>query len=142
MPSVEGLTPQIMWYTLYGFFAVCLLFLIGFRVYDAIHTLAERRRQRRESEKPDFADKVSNKVIKELGPRLEEIESNLAKDKKRLETHEQLITSMQTGQKEIHDGLSAIAKFMLVISNYGNLGENEKVKEASTELQKFLAERL
>ena len=142
MPSVEGLTPQIMWYTLYGFFAVSLLFLIGFRVYDAIHTLAERRRQRRESEKPDFADKVSNKVIKELGPRLEEIESNLAKDKKRLETHEQLITSMQTGQKEIHDGLSAIAKFMLVISNYGNLGENEKVKEASTELQKFLAERL
>ena len=142
MPSVDGLTPQIMWYTLYGFFAVCLLFLIGFRVYDAIHTLAERRRQRRESEKPDFADKVSNKVIKELGPRLEDIESNLAKDKKRLETHEQLITSMQTGQKEIHDGLSAIAKFMLVISNYGNLGENEKVKEASTELQKFLAERL
>ena len=53
MPSVEGLTPQIMWYTLYGFFAVCLLFLIGFRVYDAIHTLAERKRQKKESAKPD-----------------------------------------------------------------------------------------
>jgi len=142
MPTVEGLTPAIMWYTLYGFFAVCLLFLIGFRVYDAIHTLAERRRQRKDSEKPDFANKVSSTVIKELGPRLEEIESNLAKDKRRLETHEQLITGIQTGQKEIHDGLSAIAKFMLVISNYGNLGDNEKVKEASTELQKFLAEKL
>ena len=142
MPTVEGLTPAIMWYTLYGFFAVCLLFLIGFRVYDAIHTLAERRRQRRESEKPDFADKVSKQVIKDLGPRLEKIESDLAKDKKRLETHETLISGMQSGQKEIHDGLSAIAKFMLVISNYGNLGDNEKVKEASTELQKFLAERL
>ena len=142
MPTVEGFTPQIAWYTLYGFFAVCLLFLIGFRVYDAIHTMAERRRQKKESEKPDFADKVSQKVIKDLGPRLEEIESNLSKDKKRLETHEQLISSMQSGQKEIHDGLSAIAKFMLVISNYGDLGSNERVKEASTELQKFLAERL
>jgi len=142
MPTVEGLTPAIMWYTLYGFFAVCLLFLIGFRVYDAIHTLAERRRQRRESEKPDFADKVSKQVIKDLGPRLEKIESDLAKDKKRLETHETLISGMQSGQKEIHDGLSAIAKFMLVISNYGNLGDNEKVKEASTELQKFLAEKI
>lgn len=142
MPSVEGLTPTIMWYTLYGFFAICLLFLIGFRVYDAIHTLAERRRHKRESEKPDFAEKVSQKVIKDLGPRLEKIESDLAKDKKRLETHETLISGMQNGQKEIHDGLSAIAKFMLVISTYGNMGDSEKIKEASAELQRFLAERL
>jgi len=142
MPTVEGLTPAILWYMVYGLLACGLIFLIGFRVYDAIHTVAERRRQKREAEKPDFADKVSKKVIKELGPRLEEIESNLAKDKKRLETHEQLITGMQSGQKEIHDGLSAIAKFMLVIVNYGDLGNNDQIKEASLELQKFLAEKL
>lgn len=142
MPTVEGFTPQIAWYTLYGLFALALLFLIGFRVYDAIHTMAERRRQKKESEKPDFADKVSQKVVKELEPRLKEIEANLAKDKKRLETHEQLIMGMQSRQIEIHDGLSAICKFMLVISTYGNIGENEKVKEASAELQKFLAEKL
>ena len=142
MPTVEGFTPQIAWYTLYGLFAIALLFLIGFRVYDAIHTMAERRRQRKEAEKPNFAEQVSKKVVKELEPRLKEIESNLAKDKKRLETHEQLITGMQSGQKEIHDGLSAIAKFMLVISNYGNLGESAQIKEAAVELQKFLAEKL
>lgn len=142
MPTVEGLTPAILWYMFYGLIACGLIFLIGFRVYDAIHTVAERRRQKKEAEKPDFADKVSKKVIKELGPRLEEIESNLAKDKKRLETHEQLITGMQAGQKEIHDGLSAIAKFMLVIVNYGDLGNNDQIKEASLELQKFLAEKL
>ena len=142
MPTVEGLTPAIMWYTLYGFFAVCLLFLIGFRVYDAIHTLAERRRQKREAEKPDFAEKVSKRVIKELGPRLEQIESNLEKDKKRLETHEQLISSMQTGQKDVHEGLSAIAEFMLVVTNYGNLGDSEEIKKASVDLQKFLAKKL
>lgn len=142
MPSVEGLTPQIMWYTLYGLFAVCLLFLIGFRVYDAVHTLAERRRQKREAEKPDFAEKVSKQVIKELGPRLEQIESNLEKDKKRLETHETLITNMQSGQKDIHEGLSAIAEFMLVVTNYGNLGDSEEIKKASVDLQKFLAKKL
>lgn len=142
MPTVEGLTPAILWYMFYGLIACGLLFLIGYRVYDAIHTLAERRRQKKESEQPDFADKVSKKVIKELGPRLEKIESDLSKDKKRLETHEQLITGMQSGQKEIHDGLAAIAKFMLVISTYGSIGDNDKVKEASTELQKFLAEKL
>lgn len=142
MPTVEGLTPQILWYMLYGLFAVCLLFLIGYRVYDAIHTMAERRRHKKEAEKPDFAEKVSKQVIKELGPRLEQIESNLEKDKKRLETHEQLITGMQTGQKDIHEGLSAIAEFMLVITNYGNLGDSDEIKKASVDLQKFLAKKL
>lgn len=142
MPTVEGLTPTILWYMFYGLIACGLIFLIGFRVYDAIRTLAERRRQKKEAEKPDFAEQVSKKVIKELGPRLEAIETNLAKDKKRLETHENLISHMQGGQKEIHDGLAAIAKFMLVITTYGNIGNNDKVKEASTELQKFLAEKL
>ena len=142
MPTVEGFTPAIAWYTLYGIFAIALLFLIGFRVYDAIHTLAERRRQRKAAERPDFADKVSKKVINDLGPRLEKIEKDLDKDKRRLETHEQLIIGMQNNQREIHDGLSAIAKFMLIISTYGNIGNSEKVKEASADLQKFLAERL
>lgn len=142
MPTVEGLTPAMLWYFMYALFAIGLLFLIGFRVYDAIHTLAERKKQRKESEKPDFAEQVSKKVVKELEPRLKEIEANLDKDKRRLETHEQLIAGMQNGQKEIHDGLSAIAKFMLVISNYGNIGDNEHVKEASVELQKFLAEKM
>jgi len=142
MPTVEGFTPEIAWTTLYGFFALCLLFLIGFRVYDAFHTIIERRRQRKESEKPDFAKKVSKQVITELGPRLDDIEENLRKDKARLEAHERLIENIKQGQSDVHDGLTAIAKFMLVISTYGNIGNNEKVKEASADLQKFLAERL
>lgn len=142
MPTVEGFTPEIAWTTLYGFFALCLLFLIGFRVYDAFHTIIERRRQRKESEKPDFAKKVSKQVITELGPRLDDIEENLRKDKARLEAHERLIENIERGQSDVHDGLTAIAKFMLVISTYGNIGNNDKVKEASADLQKFLAERL
>lgn len=142
MPTVEGFTPQIAWEAIYGFFALCLLFLIVFRVYDAIRTILERRKQKRESEKPDFAKKVSKEVITEIGPRLDDIEENLRKDKARLETHERMIQSMQSGQHEVHDGLQAIAKFMLVISTYGNLGDNNKIKEASADLQKFLAEKL
>lgn len=142
MPTVEGFTPEVAWTTLYGFLALCLLFLIGFRVYDAFHTILERRRQKKESEKPDFARKVSKQVIAELDPRLADIEENLRKDKARLEAHEKLIENMERGQSDVHDGLTAIAKFMLVISTYGNIGTNEKVKEASADLQKFLAEKL
>lgn len=142
MPTVEGFTPGMLWTTVYGLLALCLLFMIGYRVYDAIHTIIERRRQKREAEKPDFAEAVSQKVIEKLEPRFQEIESNLGKDKQRLEAHEALISNIKDGQKEVHDGLRAICSFMLTISTYGNIGDNEQVRAASAELQKFLAEKL
>lgn len=142
MPTVEGLNPQVLWTTMYGIFAVGLLFLIGFRVYDAIHTILKRRKDRRESERPDFADQVSQKVIEKLEPRFREIEENLDKDKRRLETHENMLTQISQGHEEIHDGLAAICKFMLVVSSYGNFGDSEEIRKANTELQNFLAEKL
>ena len=34
MPTVEGFTPGMLWTTVYGLLALCLLFMIGYRVYD------------------------------------------------------------------------------------------------------------
>lgn len=149
MNTLEGLTPTILWTTMFGILCIFAIGLICFEVYKAVIFIRDRRanrkleeRQRFEAQKPDFAEKVSKKVIAELGPRLEEIEDNLQKDKKRLETHESLISSMKQGQDEIHEGLSAIAKFMLAISLYGNIEHNDKMKDASMELQKYLTEKL
>lgn len=142
MPTVEGLTPEMIWTFMYVLIGFGLLFLIGFRVYDAIHVINERKRHKDESEKPDFAEKVSKKVIAELGPRLENIEDDLAKDKKRLELHELAISNMQTGQKDIREGLTAIAKFLLVINTYSDISQNDNVKKAASDLNDFLAEKL
>lgn len=142
MPTVEGFTPQILWTTLWGVFAICLLFLIVFKVYDAIHVIRERKRNRLEAEKPDFAKKVSQEVIAELGPRLEAIERRVRQHDDRLEAHDRTLASMDGGYKDTHDGLAAIAKFLLTLSTYGDFGNNEKVKEASVDLQKFLAEKM
>ena len=142
MPTVEAFTPQVLWTTIYGLLALCLLFMIVYKVYDAIHTILDRRHKKKESERPDFAEEVSQKVIDKLEPRFKEIEKNLAQDKRRLDNHELIIADMREGSKEIRDGLAAICKFMLVISTYGNIGNNEKVEDAKVELQKYLAERL
>lgn len=142
MPGVENFTPQVLWTTIYGLLALCILFMVVYKVYDAVRTIMERRRNKKEAEKPNFAEEVSQKVIDKLEPRFKEIEDDLAKDKSRLDNHDILITGMQAGHKEIHDGLTAICKFMFAISTYGNIGTNEKVIDATAELQKFLAEKL
>jgi len=142
MPTVEGLRPDILWTTLYGIIALCLLFLIVYRVYDAIHSIRERKKQAKEASMPDFAEKVSQKVIDKLEPRFKEIEQNLNKDKQRLDNHEHMIADYQATNKNLHDGMVAICKFMLVMSNYGDFGHNEKIKEASNELTSYLAEQI
>jgi biopolymer transport protein ExbB/TolQ len=146
MPTVEGFTPSVLWTTLYGVIALCILFMVVYRVYDAIHTIVERRRQRKESQSPDFAEKISRKVVEDINskwePRFEEIERNLERDKRRLESHEAAISSMTESQEDIHKGMTAICKFLLVIGNSSSLGNGAQVKEAVNDLAKFLAERV
>lgn len=142
MPTVEGFTQDVFWTTLYGLFAIGLLFLIVFRVYDAIRTISERRRQRMEARTPDFAEKVSQRVIDKLEPRFNKIERNLEMDKHRLDEHEDTLDTLSKSQQSTRQGLVAICKFMLVLSTHGNLGDNEHVNEAKSELNKFLAEQM
>lgn len=143
MPTVEGLTPNMLWTTLYGILALCLLFMVVYKVYEAIHTLLERRRQAKESEKPDFAEAVSQRVIEKLEPRFKEIEDNLAKDKSRLDNHDLLMSGVQTAQKETRDGLIAICKYLMAIAQYGNIGGNSKeLKDATAEMTQYLATKI
>ena len=142
MPTVENFTPDILWTTIWGFIALCLLFLIVFRAYDAIRTISLRRKERMEAREPDFAEKVSQKVMEKLEPRFRDIEGKLEKDKGRLDDHDKFIKDITKGQQDIHDGMVAICKFMLVMSSYGDFGNSEKIKEANTELTKYLAEHM
>ena len=143
MPTVENLTPTVLWTTIYGLIGICLLFMIMYRVYDAIQTILERRKKRREAEKPDFAEEVSRKVIEKLEPRFKEIEKNLDKDKNRLDNHETVIAGLQENQKETQEGLVAICKYLMAMTQYGNVGGNSKeMKDATAEMTQFLATKI
>lgn len=143
MPTVEGLTPAVLWTTLYGFIALCILFIVVYKVYDAIRTIMDRKRRQRESEKPDFAEEVSQKVIDKLEPRFKEIERNLDRDKSRLDNHEMIIADAKKAQEETRDGLVAICKYLMAITQYSNLGSNNsKMEEATAEMTQYLATKI
>lgn len=136
LPTVEAFTPAVLWTTIYGFIALGLIFLIFFKVYEACRTISERRKQKREAEKPDFAKRVSKEVITDLSPRLNDIEKKLANDDERITIHDRMLNDMTKDQEELHEGLSAIAKFMLAMGTDGDM------KSAAADLQKYLAEKL
>lgn len=143
MPTVEGFTPAVLWTTIYGLLALCLLFMIVYKVYDAIRTIMERRKQKREAQQPDFAEAVSQKVIEKLEPRFNEIEKNLAKDKSRLDNHEAVISGLQQAQKETRDGLVAICKYLVAMTQYGpTTNESKEMKDATAEMMRYLATKI
>lgn len=143
MPNVEDFTPAILWTTIYGLLALCVLFMIVYKVYEAVRNILERRREKREAEKPDFAEAVSQKVIEKLEPRFKEIERNLAKDKNRLDTHETAISGLQQAQQETRDGLVAICKYLIAMAQYSTHGnESKEMKDATAEMMRYLATKI
>lgn len=142
MPSVEGFTPDVFWTTMYGFIALCVLVVIVLNAYEKIRAIRERRKQQIEAQQPGLADQISRKVLEQLEPRFREIEDKLQKDENRLDNHETLFNRIQDTNKEIRAGLHAYGKTMLVLLNHGNFGSSTEVKEATDELNKFLAERV
>ena len=143
MPTVEGLTPQVLWTTIYGLLALCILFMVVYKVYDAIRTIIERHKKKKESERPDFAEEVSRKVIEKLEPRFNDIERNLAKDKTRLDSHELMISDAKAAHEEARDGLVAICKYLMAMTQYGNVGGNSKeMKDATAEMTQYLATKI
>lgn len=143
MPGAEGFTPTVLWTTLYGFVSLCILFIAIYKVYDAIHTIMDRRRRRIESERPDFAEEVSQKVIDKLEPRFAEIERNLARDKTRLDGHDTMLAEARSAQQETREGLVAICKYLMAMTQFGNVGGGSKeMKDATAELSLYLATRI
>lgn len=140
MPTVEGFTPNVFWTTIYGMLCLCILFMIVYKVYEAICTILERKRHKKELEKPDFAEEVSQKVIEKLEPRFKKIEANLATDKSRLDGHSLLISEMQESQQNTKNGLVAICNYLMAIVQFGNISsDNDEMKKATSEMNKFLA---
>lgn len=143
MPTVENFTPTVFWTTIYGMLALCILFMIVYKVYDAIVTIVERRKKKKESERPDFAEAVSKKVIEKLEPRFKKIEEALNEDKDRLDEHDAFIADVKESQQEINDGLVAIGNYLMAIVQFGNISsDTDEMKKATSEMNKFLITRI
>ena len=112
----------------------------------SVSALVARRRgeqKKKEAMQPDFAEEVSQRVIEKLEPRFIEIERNLDKDKNRLDNHEFVISRIQENQKDTREGLVAICKYLMAMTQYGHIGENnEHMKKAVDEMTQYLATKI
>lgn len=142
MPNLEGFTPSVLWTTIYGLVAICILVTVVLTAYEKIKGLQDRKLQREEAKQPGLADQISKKVLEQLEPRLKDIEDKLDKDKARIDNHERMLAGVQETSEKVRAGLHAYGKTMLVLLNHSNITNSKEVKEASDELNNFLVEKI
>lgn len=141
MPSVEGLTPAILWYTLVGLVGIGSLIILSDKVLDVFRQKKKRDELKAKPE-DELAETISEMVLKKLEPKFKEIDDKLANDNalikshtRALEEHRDQINAIEAGNKVLCRGILAL------LSHEINGNSTEKLKASHQEITDYLIEK-
>lgn len=141
LPTIEGLTPSVLWITLFGLVCIGTLIVLGDKVLDVFRKKHERDRLKREPE-DKLAETISTKVIAKLEPRFTEIDRKLATDKSRLDEHTRILGTQQDKLAEISQGNKVTCRGVLaLLSHEINGNSNDKLKDSQKEITDYLIDK-
>lgn len=141
MQPVEGLTPEVIWYTLIGLVGIGTLIVLADKVMDVFRKKQERDKLKAQPE-DRLAETISERVLKKLEPRFNEIDKKLANDKALIESHtlaiaehRESITSIETGNRVLCRGILAL------LSHEINGNSADKLRESQKEITDYLIDK-
>ena len=141
LPTIEGLTPSVLWVTLFGLVCIGTLIVLGDKVMDVFRKKHERDRLKKEPE-DKLAETISTKVINKLEPRFSEIDQKLATDKSRLDEHTRMLGTHQEKLVDIDRGNKVLCRGILaLLSHEINGNSNDKLKESQQEITNYLIDK-
>jgi len=141
MQPVEGLTPEVLWYTLIGLVGIGSLIVLADKVADVFRKRREREKLKQQPE-DKLADTISAKVLSKLEPRFTEIERKLATDKSRLDEHTRILGAHQDQLANIEQGNKVMCRGILaLLSHEINGNSDDKLRASQAELTNYLIEK-
>ena len=137
MPSVEGLTPEILWYTLIGLVGIGAIIVLTDKVLDVF-----RKRKKRAESTDELAETVSQKVLEKLEPRFAEIDRKLANDKTAIESNTRDIAGHNAQLGAIESGNRVLCRGILaLLSHELNGNSDDKMKASQQEIMDYLIDK-
>lgn len=142
LPSVEGLTPVILWYTLVGIVGICGLFLIFAKVAEVLRGRKERKEREKLPASDQLAKEIAGMVMEKIEKRLDDIDRKLSNDKNLLETHTRQILTLNSAYEDLQAGSSVQSLALVAILGHElHNGNADEMQNAVNELNKYLAKR-
>lgn len=141
LPAIEGLTPSVLWYTMFGLVCLGSLIVLGDKVLDVFRRKHERDKLKREPE-DKLAETISAKVIAKLEPRFSDIDKKLATDKTRLDEHTRLLGAHEEKMSEIVRGNKIQCRGILAMLQHEINGDSiDKLNESQQEITNYLIDK-
>lgn len=146
LPTVEGLTPAVLWYTLVGLVGIGALIVL----YDKVRTVFKKRREERRAEQQlegtDITDRIAEKVEEKLQPkfaeingRFAEIETKLGNDKQDIEMHTRQLNAYEDRVNKLERGNNALCHGVFALLTHQIDGNNiEKLKKTQEAMRNYL----
>jgi hypothetical protein len=141
LPAVEGITPDILWYTIVGLVGIGALILLVDKVAEVFRKAKERRDIQRQPT-DELAERISQKVTEDLEPRFDEINRKLANDKLLIDDHTAKLAAHNQRVKTIEDGNKVLCRGILaLLSHEINGNSDDKLKASQAEITNYLIDK-
>lgn len=137
LPSIEGLTPTIVWYTFAGLVGIGALVVLYGKVRETIKAI----RKDKSDQKAKEDDTVQGQLDK-INKRLDSIDTYIRETDKRFDRDNRRINTLEEQSNDINKGIRALARASLAHLQHDITGNHvDKLKEAEGMITDYLTER-
>lgn len=137
LPSVEGLTPLILWCTFIGVVGIGELIVL----YGKVVEVFQKHRKNREDAKAKEDGTIQGQLDK-ISKRLDSIDDYIKESDRRFDRDNQRLNALEEQNRDIRTGIKAIARASLAHLQHDITGNHvEALKEAESMITDYLTDR-
>ena len=137
LPTVEGLSPLILWYTFVGAVGICGLIVLGDKVADVFR----KRKKAKEDEKAKEDGTIQGQLDK-INKRLDTIDNYLQESEKRFERDNRRLNILEAIVTRVEKGINALARAELAHIQHDLTGNHtDNLGKAETEITNYLTKK-
>lgn len=137
LPTVEGLTPLILWYTFVGVVGIGGLIVLYGKVVEVF--------QKHKKNKDDAKAKEDGTIqgqLKEINKRLDTIDDYIRESDKKFDRDNRRLNSLETNVAHIEKGINALARAELAHIQHDMTGNHtDNLGQAEKEITNYLTKK-
>lgn len=137
LPTVEGLTPLILWYTFVGIVGIGGLIVLYGKVVEVFHNHRKNKEDAKAKE-----DGTIQGQLKEINKRLDTIDDYIRESDKKFDRDNRRLNSLETNVAHIEKGINALARAELAHIQHDMTGNHtDNLGQAEKEITNYLTKK-
>ena len=137
LPTVEGLTPLILWYTFVGVVGIGGLIVL----YGKVVEVFQKHRKNREDAKAKEDGTIQGQ-LKEINRRLDTIDDYIRESDKKFDRDNRRLNSLESNVAHIEKGINALARAELAHIQHDMTGNHtDNLGQAEKEITNYLTKK-